>query len=42
MVASFFVIRRFSLPKGYWLPMTVFILALPFYEDSKARVYARF
>ena len=39
---SFFVIRRFSLPKGYWLPMTVFILALPFYEDSKARVYARF
>ncbi|CAG9341713.1 FUSC family protein [Clostridium perfringens] len=39
---AFFVIRRFSLPKGYWLPMTVFILALPFYEDSKARVYARF
>ncbi len=39
---SFFVIRIFSLPKGYWLPMTVFILALPFYEDSKARVYARF
>ena len=21
---AFFVIRRFSLPKGYWLPMTVF------------------
>ena len=39
---AFFIIRRFSLPKGYWLPMTVFILALPFYEDSKARVYARF
>ena len=39
---AFFVIRRFSLPKGYWLPMTVFILALPFYEDSEARVYARF
>lgn len=39
---AFFVIRRFSLPKRYWLPMTVFILALPFYEDSKARVYARF
>ncbi|MDZ5253537.1 FUSC family protein [Clostridium sp. LIBA-8841] len=39
---SFFVVRVFSLPKGYWLPMTVFLLALPFYEDSKARVYDRF
>lgn len=39
---SFFIIRKFSLPKGYWLPMTIFILALPFYEDSKKRVYARF
>lgn len=39
---SFFFVRAFSLPKGYWLPMTVFILALPFYEDSKKRVYARF
>lgn len=39
---SFFIVRIFSLPKGYWLPMTVFILALPFYEDSKARVYDRF
>ncbi|WP_300259780.1 FUSC family protein [Clostridium sp.] len=39
---AFLVIRIFSLPKGSWLPMTIFILALPFYEDSKARVYARF
>lgn len=39
---SFFSVRVLKLPKGYWLPMTVFLLALPFYEDSKERVKERF
>lgn len=42
LTLSFFTIRVFNLPKGYWLPMTVFLLALPFYEDSKERVKDRF
>lgn len=39
---SFTGIRLFNIPKGYWIPMTIFLLTLPFYEDSKIRVKLRF
>lgn len=39
---SFSVEKMFSIPKGYWIPMTIFILTLPFYEDSKIKVKQRF
>lgn len=39
---SFTFIRLFNIPKGYWIPMTIFLLTLPFYEDSKTRVKLRF
>lgn len=39
---SFTGIRLFNIPKGYWIPMTIFLLTLPFYEDSKTRVKLRF
>lgn len=39
---SFLVVRLFHLEKGYWLPMTIFLLEVPFYSDSKKRVWNRF
>lgn len=39
---SFLVVRLFHLKKGYWLPMTIFLLEVPFYSDSKKRVWNRF
>lgn len=42
LTLSFLVVRLFHLQKGYWLPMTIFLLAVPFYNDSKERVWNRF
>lgn len=42
LAISFTVIRAFNIPKGYWIPMTIFLLTMPFYEDSKKRVSLRF
>ena len=42
LAISFTAIRAFNIPKGYWIPMTIFLLTMPFYEDSKKRVSLRF
>ncbi|ELC8442700.1 FUSC family protein [Clostridium perfringens] len=42
ITVSFLIVRVFHLEKGYWLPMTIFLLEVPFYTDSKARVWNRF
>lgn len=39
---TFSFVRWSGLEKSYWIPMTVFLLTLPFYEDSKKRVKERF
>lgn len=42
LTLSFLVVRLLHLEKGYWLPMTIFLLEVPFYTDSKTRVWNRF
>lgn len=39
---SFTFIRAFHLEKSYWIPMTIFLLLMPFYEESKKKVAQRF
>lgn len=39
---SFVLTDVFHIPKGYWLPMTIYIMILPFYEDSTKKIAARF
>lgn len=38
---SFFLERVFNIPKGYWLPLNVFIMTLNFYEDSMVKIKQR-
>ncbi|MEG0310109.1 MAG: FUSC family protein, partial [Eubacterium sp.] len=38
---TFFLERIFNIPKGYWLPLNVFIMTLPFYEDSVIKIRER-
>lgn len=42
LTTAFTFIKIFYIPKGYWIPMTIFLLTLPFYEDSKIRIKERF
>lgn len=42
LTVAFAFIKIFYIPKGYWIPMTIFLLTLPFYEDSKVRIKERF
>ncbi|MEG1481078.1 FUSC family protein [Clostridium sp.] len=42
LTLAFTSIKLFQIPKGYWIPMTIFLLTLPFYEDSKIRIKQRF
>ncbi|MPN35079.1 hypothetical protein SDC9_182573 [bioreactor metagenome] len=38
---SFFLEQVFNIPKGYWLPLNVFIMTLNFYEDSMVKIKQR-
>lgn len=38
---SFFIERVFNIPKGYWLPLNVFVMTLNFYEDSLVKIKQR-
>ncbi|MGL5415382.1 MAG: FUSC family protein [Clostridium sp.] len=39
---SFAFVKVFHFNKSYWIPMTIFLLAMPFYEDSKVKSVQRF
>lgn len=42
LVTLGFTIERFyNLPKGYWLPLNIFVLIIPFYEESRKKVFSR-
>lgn len=38
---GFAIEKFFNLPKGYWLPLNIFVLIIPFYEDSLKKVVSR-
>lgn len=42
VVSLGFALEKFlNLPKGYWLPLNIFVLIIPFYEDSLKKVVSR-
>ncbi|MBD7915965.1 FUSC family protein [Clostridium sp. Sa3CUN1] len=42
VVSLGFTLEKFlNLPKGYWLPLNIFVLIIPFYEDSFKKVVSR-
>lgn len=42
MSLSFVITDILDIPKGYWLSMNIYIMILPFYEDSTKKIAARF